>query len=105
MAPVRVRGCAARASIDRGSDWQADASRWRNGPRKARPSIARTTFARCSVELITERLSSKSCPADAHQAPRHREKVGVAEAAKPQQASVGTKTRSDGRDAHGRLFT
>jgi hypothetical protein len=91
MAPVRVRGCAARVSIRRDSHRQAEASRRQNGPRKA------TANAQRSSPLITERLSSKSCPAEGHDGLLLREKVRVAQAATPQQASVGSKTRSDGR--------
>src|SRR5260370_35438081 len=53
MAPARVRGCAAQASPPAGRlSRQADASRRRNGPRKA-----------TSCRPITVRLRSKSCPA------------------------------------------
>src|SRR5215831_527341 len=53
MAPARVRGCAAPVLLPAGRlPRQADASRRRNGPRKA-------TYRR----LITVRLRSKSCPA------------------------------------------
>src|SRR5215469_162061 len=53
MAPARVRGCTAGAFPLAGRlSRQADASRRRNGPRKA-------TYRR----LITVRLRSKSCPA------------------------------------------
>src|ERR1700722_14585262 len=93
MALARVRGCAGqalRAALAAGgSPWQADASRRRNGPRKAtcrRP--------------ITVRLRSKSCPAGEHKAfPDLREKgsSGHGRPRTPQQADVGSKTRSAGR--------
>ncbi len=92
MAPVRVRGCADRVSMRRDPYRQADASRRRNGPRKADKVV--TTPRR----PITERLSRKSCPAGWSDTDRHREKAASGdELRKPQQASVGTKTRSDGR--------
>ena len=56
VASARVRGCA-------GANRQADASRRRNGPRKA-----------TSRRLITVRLRSKSCLAGGHSA-ADREKV------------------------------
>src|SRR5580765_4547121 len=97
MAPVRVRGCVDQALLARG--WplrQADASRRRNGPRKSDEVAHRPHL------MITERLSSKSCPGRGSDALDHREKVssGTGSGSKlrePQQASVGTKTRSDGR--------
>src|SRR5579863_10045832 len=93
MALARVRGCAGQALqaalAAGGSTWQADASRRRNGPRKAtcrRP--------------ITVRLRSKSCPAGEHKAlPDLREKgsSGHGRPRTSQQADVGSKTRSAGR--------
>src|ERR1035437_8158165 len=50
MALARVRGCAGRGSLSGRHAGQADASRRRNGPRKA-----------TSRRLITVRLRSKSC--------------------------------------------
>src|SRR5690606_37772520 len=83
MAPVRVRGCAEPglpAPL-------ADASRRRNGPRKA-------TFRR----LITVRLRGKSCLPGGPDVPRQERRAVVAtELRNPQQADVGTKTRSAGR--------
>src|ERR1700731_2716243 len=52
MALARARGCASRGSLPRHHAGQADASRRRNGPRKA-----------TSRRPITVRLRSKSCPA------------------------------------------
>ena len=52
MAPARVRGCAGPSLPHGGAGRQADASRRRNGPRKA-----------TSRRPITVRLRSKSCPA------------------------------------------
>ncbi len=57
MASVRVRGCVDRLAIRRGPHRQADASRRRNGPRKA------GSVAHGRARLITERLSGKPCPA------------------------------------------
>ena len=89
MAPARVRGCAGPGSPPAAGRpaRQADASRRRNGPRKAtcrRP--------------ITVRLRGKSCPAGGSDVPRAREKGGSGNRPRiPQQADVGTKTRSAGR--------
>lgn len=92
MAPVRVRGCAERGvPSDEGAPGrQADASRRRNGPRKA-------TFRR----PITVRLRGKSCPFGGPDVLRTREKSssGARVPRDSQQADVGTKTRSDGRVA------
>src|SRR5690349_503682 len=86
MAPVRVRGCAG-PTPSRSPAWLADASRRRNGPRKA-------TLGR----LITVRLRGKSCPPGGPDVPRKRRRAVVAsELRTPQQADVGTKTRSAGR--------
>lgn len=92
MAPVRVRGCAgdeARGNTDE-QFRQAEARRRRNGPRKA-------TFRR----PITVRLRGKSCPAEGPDVPHGREKGSSREQERrpPQQADVGTKTRSAGRVA------
>lgn len=92
MAPVRVRGCAgdeARGNTDERFR-QAEARRRRNGPRKA-------TFRR----PITVRLRGKSCPAEGPDVPHGREKGSSRgqERRPPQQADVGTKTRSAGRVA------
>src|SRR5690606_11960883 len=89
MAPVRVRGCVDRGVPSMGTPGrQADASRRRNGPRKA-------TFRR----LITVRLRGKSCLLGGPDALRTREKgsSGAQAPRAPQQADVGTKTRSAGR--------
>src|SRR5215471_5029812 len=92
MALARVRGCAGQAlhaaRVAGGSTWQADASRRRNGPRKA-----------TSRRLITVRLRGKSCPAGEYRVPRLREKgsSGHGRPRTPQQADVGSKTRSAGR--------
>ncbi|GHD18281.1 hypothetical protein GCM10007147_08160 [Nocardiopsis kunsanensis] len=93
MAPVRVRGCAgdeARGNTDE-QIRQAEARRRRNGPRKA-------TFRR----PITVRLRGKSCPAEGPDVPHGREKGSSREQERrpPQQADVGTKTRSAGRVAY-----
>jgi hypothetical protein len=66
---------------------QADASRRRNGPRKA-------TFRR----PITVRLRSKSCPAGGPDGHRSGRRGVVATVLRdPQQADVGSKTRSAGQ--------
>src|SRR6476620_9409065 len=97
MAPVRVRGCVDQALLARGWPYrQADASRRRNGPRKSDGVARRLRLT------ITERLSSKSCPDREPDVLDHREKVSSgmssgSELRPPQQASVGSKTRSDGR--------
>src|SRR3954452_14393824 len=55
MESVRVRGCVVAAPrVPGGAARQADASRRRNGPRKAIRQIA-------AGALITVRLSRKSC--------------------------------------------
>jgi hypothetical protein len=88
MAPARVRGCVGQVSPSPGyPPWQADASRRRNGPRKA-----------TSRRLITVRLRSKSCPAGGPDVPRAGRRAVVAQLPRnPQQADVGSKTRSAGR--------
>src|SRR4249919_365654 len=89
MAPARVRGCAAQASPPAGRLLgQADASRRRNGPRKA-----------TSRRLITVRLRSKSCLDGRYRVSRVGRRAVVAQRwpRTPQQANVGSKTRSAGR--------
>src|SRR5215472_7790151 len=89
MAPARVRGCAGSKVPFAGlRARQADASRRRNGPRKA-------TYRR----PITVRLRGKSCPARRSMRWLGREKgsSGTSWPRNPQQADVGSKTRSDGR--------
>src|SRR5215475_15889960 len=94
MAPARVRGCAwpgypqSAGSLRR----LADASRRRNGPRKA-----------TSRRPITVRLRGKSCPAGGPDVLRPGRRGVVAEALRdPQQADVGSKTRSARRvSSHG----
>ena len=88
MAPARVRGCAGLGPPPAGSPArQADASRRRNGPRKA-----------TSRRLITVRLRGKSCPAGGPDVPRAGRRAVVAQGLRtPQQADVGSKTRSAGR--------
>ena len=88
MAPARVRGCVGQVSPSPGyPPWQADASRRRNGPRKA-----------TSRRLITVRLRNKSCPAGGPDVPRAGRRAVVAQLPRnPQQADVGSKTRSAGR--------
>src|SRR3569833_42720 len=82
MTPARVRGCAESQPAR-----QADASRRRNGPRKA-----------TSRRPITVRLRGKSCPAGGSDVLRTGRRAVVARAPRdPQQADVGTKTRSAGR--------
>src|SRR6266516_2586668 len=83
MAPARVRGCVGQIVAR-----QADASRRPSGPRKA-----------TSRRPITVRLRGKSCPAggsDVRRAGR-RALVATGQPRGPQQADVGTKTRSAGR--------
>lgn len=71
MAPVRVRGCTgptpARVSV-----WLADASRRRNGPRKA-------TLGR----PITVRLRGKSCLPGGSDAHRQKRRAVVAKSCEP----------------------
>src|SRR5215472_1373545 len=89
MALARVRGCAGLGSpVAEGPSWQADASRRRNGPRKA-----------TSRRPITVRLRGKSCPDGGHRVPPGMEKgsSGHGRPRTPQQADVGSKTRSAGR--------
>ena len=92
MAPVRVRGCARLGPLGKTRGQHpaglADASRRLNGPRKA-----------TSRRPITVRLRSKSCPASGHRVCWAGRRVVVATEMPPtpQQADVGTKTRSAGR--------
>ena len=87
MAPARVRGCAGALAPREAAARQADASRRRNGPRKA-----------TSRRPITVRLRSKSCPAGGPDGRRPgRRGVVAAPLRDPQQADVGSKTRSAGR--------
>jgi hypothetical protein len=88
MALARARGCAGRGSPPGSHARQADASRRRNGPRKA-----------TSRRLITVRLRSKSCPAGRYGVFRTGRRAPVAQSRlrNPQQANVGSKTRSAGR--------
>ncbi len=88
MAPARVRGCAgSRCSAGAPPFRQADARRRRSGPRKA-----------TSRRPITVRLRGKSCPAGGSDILRNGRRGVVARALRdPQQADVGTKTRSAGR--------
>src|SRR4051812_27844214 len=82
MTPARVRGCAGSRPAR-----LADASRRRNGPRKA-----------TSRRPITVRLRGKTCPVGGSDVLRTGRRVVVARAPRgPQQADVGTKTRSAGR--------
>src|SRR5579872_223384 len=70
MALARARGCAGPWSHLWDRARQADASRRRNGPRKA-----------TSRRLITVRLRGKSCPAWVLDVPRKGRRAVVAEAA------------------------
>src|SRR5512139_6178 len=82
MAPARVRGCAGSLETR-----LADASRRRSGPRKA-----------TSRRPITVRLRGKSCLDGGSDIIRAERRALVAKAPRdPQQADVGTKTRSAGR--------
>src|SRR5205814_9939736 len=91
MALARARGCAGRGSPPGRHVRQADASRRRNGPRKA-----------TSRRPITVRLRSKSCLTGGSGVPRSGRRVLVAQRLRiPQQANVGTKTRSAGRVPRG----
>src|SRR5215471_10496589 len=99
MALARVRGCAGQALRTAGAAGgpfrQADASRRRNGPRKA-----------TSRRPITVRLRGKSCPDGEYLVPRpgRRAVVATERLRTPQQADVGAKTRSAGRVPHYRSF-
>src|SRR5487761_1084614 len=92
MALARVRGCAVQALRPAGAAGgtfrQADASRRRNGPRKA-----------TSRRPITVRLRGKSCLDGEYLVPRPERRAVVARERlrTPQQADVGAKTRSAGR--------
>lgn len=92
MALVRVRGCAGDGSLIELS-WLADASRRQNGPRKA-------TLCR----LITVRFRGKPCPAVGPDVRRSGRRAVVAgqPLRSPQQAIVGSKTRSAGRVSYDR---
>src|SRR6516225_7700965 len=80
MALARVRGCAGQVLLAVGGPpWQADASRRRNGPRKA-----------TSRRPITVRLRSKSCLDGEYLVPRAGRKAVVAiEAANPSAGGCG----------------
>src|SRR5215472_2151150 len=81
VAPVRVRGCAGHSAPNAGRrPRQADASRRRNGPRKA-------TYRR----LITVRLRGKSCPLPGIGYPSSGEKgiSGTSRAARPSAGGCG----------------
>ena len=80
MALARVRGCAGQAlPATGGPPWQADASRRRNGPRKA-----------TSRRPITVRLRSKSCLDGEYRVPRPGRRAVVAiEAANPSAGGCG----------------
>src|SRR5215469_3111683 len=68
MALARVRGCAGQAlPAVGGPTWQADASRRRNGPRKA-----------TSRRPITVRLRGKSCLDGEYRVPRPGRRAVVA---------------------------
>src|SRR5580692_2562147 len=70
MALARARGCAGRGSPPGHHVRQADASRRRNGPRKA-----------TSCRLITVRLRSKSCLAGRYRVSRVERRAVVAKEA------------------------
>src|SRR6266852_3181586 len=72
MALARARGCAGRGSPPGRHAGQADASRRRNGPRKA-----------TSRRPITVRLRSKSCPAGGYRVPRTGRRAVVAKGREP----------------------
>src|SRR5215475_764939 len=80
MALARVRGCAGLALPETaGPAWQADASRRRNGPRKA-----------TSRRPITVWLRGKSCPDGEYRVPRTGRRAVVAtEAANPSAGGCG----------------
>ncbi|GEB16292.1 hypothetical protein NSI01_46070 [Pimelobacter simplex] len=89
MESARVRGCVAQAGREPVQVWQADASRRRNGPRKPAPG-----------SVITVRLSRQSCLGPDVRYVRLREKVSSGNKLRePQQAGVGEKTRSAGRNS------
>src|ERR1035438_10461759 len=80
MAPARVRGCAVQGSPPAAGSpaRQADASRRRNGPRKA-------TWRR----PITVRLRGKSCPPGRSDVSRTGRRAVVAQAANPSAGGCG----------------
>ena len=92
MESVRVRGCVVETRwTPRASRRQADASRRRNGPRKARPGLVRGRRSRCGLDVSP----APTPPSDA--AHGGRRPVVAEKLREPQQAIVGTKTRSAGR--------
>src|SRR5580658_10860775 len=72
MALARARGCASCGSLPGHHAGQADASRRRNGPRKA-----------TSRRPITVRLRSKSCPAPGYRVPGTGRRAVVAQGREP----------------------
>lgn len=96
MESVRVRGCVVRDVLGG----------------KPMPVAGKTAHVRSTLlegGLITVRLRRKSCLGPVVRHGGHREKVGSGtELREPQQATVGTKTRSAGRTpspAHPRALT
>ena len=91
MESVRVRGCVGGTNASRRL---ADASRRQNGPRKAAGAGASptpTSRSRCGLEV-------SPAPSPSSYAAVRREKVGSGtKPREPQQAIVGSKTRSAGR--------
>src|SRR5689334_20076186 len=91
MESARVRGCVATtprepARVNEASYRQADASRRRSGPRNPGDG-----GSRCDLEVSP----ASTGPPDAGR--RGRRPVVAEKLRKPQQAAVGTKTRSAGR--------
>src|SRR6478752_1398937 len=79
MAPARVRGCAGPAVPPGAAVRQADASRRRNGPRKA-----------TSCRSITVRLRGKTCPVGSPDGSRAGRRGVVADtAARPSAGGCG----------------
>ena len=92
MESVRVRGCVGETPRDTGaSRRQADASRRRNGPRK-RPLPSRSgRRSRCGLDVSPAPAPSSDAAAAG------RRSVVAEKLREPQQAIVGSKTRSAGR--------
>src|SRR5487761_1840066 len=96
MALARVRGCAVQALRTAGAAGgtfrQADASRRRNGPRKA-----------TSRRPITVRLRGKSCLTGGSGVPRSGRRAVVAKAANPSAGGCGDEDQVGRAGAAGRI--
>jgi hypothetical protein len=105
MESVRVRGCVVLTPRFTGaSGRQADASRRRNGPRKACIVSDPAPGWDRDVPLITVRLSRKSCLAALvrHEDPREKGSSGI-QAANPSAGGCGDEDQVGRADSSGRV--